>query len=446
MNNKIRNSLYMIMLYLTCSYTVNAQKAYSIDQLIDAAQKNSRQLSIKGYQVMEKTSKLREDGIRRYPSVTLDGSYQYNFKLPDISIPAGTIGSVSTGNGVEQLLPAQDSKFKVGEKGSYNVGINLYQPITQQFKLETGLAIDRADIKIGEQERVQTSRQLKIQMERLFYGALILRKTAEAERLKLALANAKLADGDASRSAGTSTPASLAGLKADIAGQEQTLLKLDLQLQDYLSEISMMTGIDVQQLQLQETDPSDKISNINDYQTSALQTPELQIAKLTREKAELGIKAIKQSNLPDFGIIAGYYRQQGSPVLPASSPYVGISLKWNIQDLFANKEIKIQRHAQLRQAEDNLAYTQQQLNLGVERAWRKIQQCSSLISAANKAVLFRKDELREQQDRLAAGFEIKSAVLETKVKLAQSETDLYTAKLQQAIAIAELNNISGKNQ
>ncbi|GGE41691.1 outer membrane protein TolC [Pedobacter psychrotolerans] len=446
MINQIKNSWHVILLCLICHYYSKAQTVYSVDQLIDAAKKNSHQLNIKQYQILEKTSKLHEDGIKRYPSVALDGNYQYNFKLPDITIPAGTIGMINTGNGTEQLLPAQDSKFTLGEKGNYNVGVNLYQPITQQAKLATAMAIDQTDIQIGKQESAQTALQLKLQVEQLFYGALILRKTSESGKLRIELAKAKLADGEASRMAGTSTAAGLAGLRADIANEEQALMKIDLQLQDYLSEISSLTAIDLQKLNLQEPVLNEKVTPINDSRSSAMLNPDFEIARLNKEKALLGIKAIKRSNLPDFGIVAGYYRQQGNPILPISSPYVGVSLKWNLQDLFTNREVQNQRQAQLKQAEENMAYTQQQIGLSVNRLSRKVAQCNALITAASKAVAFRKDELMEQQNRLTAGFEIKTVILETKVKLAQAETDLYSAKLQQAIAIAELENIVGKNK
>ena len=445
MINKIKNSWRVILLCFICYYS-KAQTAYSVDQLIHAAKKNSHQLNIRQYQMLEKTSKLHEDGIKRYPSLTIDGSYQYNFKLPDISIPAGTIGMINTGNGAAQLLPAQDTRFKIGEKGNYNVGFNLYQPITQQAKLATAMAIDQTDIQIGRQESVQTALQLTLQVEQLFYSALILRKTSESGKLRIELAKAKLTDGETSRMAGTVTAASLAGLRADIANEEQALVKTDLQLQDYLAEMSSLTGIDLQKLNLQEPVWNEKGIVISDYRSNAMLNPDLEIARLNKEKAILGIKAIKQGNLPDFGIVAGYYRQQGSPILPVSSPYVGISLKWNLQDLFANHELKNQRQAQLKQAEENMAYTQQQIGLTVDRLSRKVVQCNALITAAGKAVSFRQDELKEQQDRLTAGFEIKTALLETKVKLAQAEADLYTAKLQQAITIAELENISGKNK
>jgi hypothetical protein len=35
------------------------------------------------------------------------------------------------------------------------------------------------------------------------------------------------------------------------------------------------------------------------------------------------------------GLDINGWNQQGSPVLPASGPFAGVSFKWNIQDLFS---------------------------------------------------------------------------------------------------------------
>ncbi|GAA3990283.1 hypothetical protein GCM10022210_49780 [Mucilaginibacter dorajii] len=435
------------MVLLFGSFRLSAQSGYSLQQLIEAANKNNHLLAIKDYQVQEKVSKLKEDEIKKYPSPTLDGNYQYNFTLPDITIPAGALGAVSTGNGSSQLLPAQASKFSVGQKGSYNVGLNFYQPILQQFKINTGLAIDKTDIKLLQKEKEKTALQLQLAIEQLYYGTLIAQKQTEGETAKLELAKAKLYDTEGALAAGKTTKVNIAGLRADIAGQEQNLLKLSIQIQDYLGELSRLTNLSIDGLKLQEAEPDKTSLNpIDEYKSAASGNPDMEIARLNKEKALLGIKAARQSNLPDFGIVTGYYVQQGNPILPTSSPYVGISLKWNLQDLFSNKQVQNQRLFQLKQAEETMAYTKRQVDSDIDKAWRKIKQSDALILSAEKLVGYRKDALKEQLDKQAAGLDIKTTTLEIKSQLAEAEVNLYAAQLSNAIAIAELENLTGQTK
>jgi outer membrane protein len=446
MKLNMKGSLLLLVLLMLVRSFALAQQAptYSLRQLIDSATQNNHQLRIRHYQIQEKMGKLREDEIKRYPSATVDGSYQYNFRLPQISIPAGTIGSVTTATGAEQLLPSQASKFAIGNKGTYNVGINLYQPLTQQFKINTAIAANRLDIQLAHKEKDKAGLQLRLAIEQLYYGAVIAGKKQEAEQTKLQLSQARLYDAEGALTAGKSTSVDLTGLRADIAGIEQNVLKIDVQRQDYFSELERLTGLDIDGLEL----PGSGVDTVNldpaGYKDVAESSPDMQIASLNKEKALLSVKAAGQGNLPDLGVVAGYYVQQGSPVLPASSPYVGISFKWNIQDLFSNREIKSQRLSQLRQAEEALSYTRQQIGSDIDKAWRKVQQSHALVSAAKKLVAYRSAALKEQQDKLAAGMEIKAQILQTQSQLAEAEADLYAAKLSSVLAAAELKNLTGQ--
>ena len=444
MKLSIKSGLLILVFILQGYSHLSAQTSpgYSLQQLIDAAMNNSHLLSISEYRVQEKMSKLKEDEIKRYPSAILDGSYQYNFSLPEITIPAGTI---STGAGGSQPLPSEDRKFIVGEKSTYNIGLSIYQPITQQFKMSTGLSIDRTDIKLGQKEKEKTALQIQLTIEQLYYGALIAQKQEEGAMARLELAQASVYDAEGALAAGKTTVVSLSGLRAGISGEEQNLLKLEIQVEDYLTELGKLTNLRVLKLQITEPD-SMTVNHVDEYKLAATGNPDIEIARLNKEKALLGIKAAKQSNLPDFGVIAGYYVQQGSPLLPGNSPYVGLNLKWNIQDLFSNKQVQNQRQYQLKQAEETIVYTQQQVESDIDKAWRKVKQSDALIKAAQKLTGYRKEALKEQQDRQETGLDTKKVLLEVKSQLAEAEADLYAAQLSKALAIAALKNLTGQTK
>lgn len=448
MNHKIKTGLQLLGAILMGSLPVSAQSSsYSLQELIESAKKNNSLMTIKEYQVQEKISKLREDKIKRYPSAVLDGTYQYSFNQPEITIPAGSLGTIDTGNGENQMFPSQASKFPMGQKGNYNVGLNFYQPLTQLFKINTGLNIDKVDVKLGQAEKEKTALQLQLTVEQLYYGAIIAQKQTDATKAKIELAKSRLYDTEGALITGKTIKANLSGLLAIIANEEQNLLKIEFQLQDYLAELSRLTTFSIVALQPQDEEQNNMSTfAANDYKNLANNNPDMEIARLQKEKAELAVKATKESNLPDFGLVAGYYVQQGSPFLPKNSPFAGLSLKWNLQDLFSNNELKNQRQFQLKQAEETISYTQKQVNSNIDQTWRKIQLSQGLIAAAKKLVSYRKDALKEQQDKQDVGLDVRTALLEAKSQLAEAETDLYTAKLSNTIAIAELRNLAGQTK
>ena len=117
----------------------------------------------------------------------------------------------------------------------------------------------------------------------------------------------------------------------------------------------MKTGLMSTAIQLAESEPETiPLTDLATYKMDALNNnPDLQMAVIAKSKALLGISAAKQNNGPDVGLVAGYAYQLGNPVLPTNVQFVGINVKWNLQNIFSNKYVIRQREFQLKQAEEN---------------------------------------------------------------------------------------------
>jgi len=440
----------LVLLFLLCcgTHVLQAQEiaTYSLQQLTDSAEKNSHTLAGKDWQIKERSARIAEDKIKKYPSVNLNGNYVHNFILDRITIPAGTIGDVQLSPGNNVLLPNTDKTFKAGKYNTYLAGVNVYQPITQQLKINTGIEVDKADVALTEKERLKMSLQVKLAVEKLYYGALIARKQLEEAHAKLDLATSQYNDVEAALLAGKTIQPNRSGLQADIADQEQNILKLNIRAADYISDLVNLTGIGIDTLQLEEVEPmAYSLDPAQSYLSAAMSgNTDLQMANITKAKALMGIKAARQSNLPDLGLVGGYMYQSGNSILPADNPYVGINLKWNLQDLFSNKAIEKQRQAQARQADENIAGTRQQVRDDVEKAYRKVNESLALISVAQKAVVFRRQEMKLLEDKQAAGLVLKQDILSARSKLAKSESDLYAAQLSYRLAVSDLNFLTGQ--
>lgn len=440
--------LIQLPVALACCSLLNAQdnQSYSLQQLTDSALRNNHALAIKGWQVKEKQAKVKEDGIKKYPSVTVNGSYLYSINLNELTIPAGTIGAMELSPGNTVLLPSTDKTFTVGEHNLYTLGAMVYQPITQQAKIKTGLEIDKTDVTISEKEQFKVTLQIKQAIEKLYYGALIARKQREEAEAKLALEKSRLTDVENALLAGKTITTDKSGLQASIADQEQTILKLKIQEEDYIGDLANLTGINTHTLKLEEIVPAmQPLDSLDEYKNIAVNSnPDMQIAHLGKSKAILGIKAARQSNTPDVGLVGGYAYQVGTPLLPKNNPYLGVSLKWNLQDIFSNKQIAGQRELQLKQAEENILNTQQELNNNIEKVYRRIGQSQALIAVAQKAVIYQQAALKVQEDKQAAGMNVHTDLLNAKAMLAKAEADMYAAQLSYLIAISDLKILAGQ--
>ena len=434
---KYFTTITLIILLAAGKQTYAQTDTVTLDGAINAALQNNRMLKIKTMQVQQGEEKVKENEIKKYPSFLLNSTYLYNVNTSD-PLP------VSSTTGIP--LPIDDKYLQLGEHNIFNAAAVIYQPITEQGKIHTAINISKTDVLISEKEQKKVEQQVRQSVERLYYGSLINQKQKEEGTSKLEAAKIKLFDVESALLAGKTVNVDKAGLQANIADAEQTILQLDIQAHDYMDDLKQITGLTADNLFLANVDTTANAIPVLEESKSAafVNNVDMNIANLNSTKAELGIKAARQSYLPDVGFVGGYVYQRGNSVVPNNNPFAGINFKWNIQDVLSNRHVVKQRKIQSQQATENLANTREQLNTDVDKTYNKIIQSKNLIAVAQKAVNFRKEALKIQLDKDDAGLNTKVDILNAQSSLAKSQADLYAAELSYRLAVSELNILEGQ--
>ena len=438
MNTKKYIAGIAIMLLTAAANQTFAQTdTLTLDGAIDAAMQNNRLLSIRKLQVEEKQEKVKEDEIKKYPTLILSSTYLYNVNTSD-PFPSNSTTAFP--------IPIPDKYMQLGEHNTFNAAGLIYQPITEQGKIRTGIDISKTDVLITEKEKNKVAQQIRQSVERLFYGLLINEKQKVEAFSKLEAAKIKLHDVESALLAEKTVNVDKAGLLANIAEQEQTILQLNLQAQDYMDDLKQITGLNAHNLFLKNVDIiTSATPSLEESKSAALvNNIDINIASLNQKKADLGIKAAHQNYLPDVGLIGGYMYQTGNGVFPNNNPFAGINFRWNIQNVVANKHVVEQRRLLSKQANENFDNTREQLNTDVNKAYNKIIQVNHLVAVAQKAAYYRKEELKIQLDKSASGLNTNVDVLNAKSSLAKSEADLYAAQLSYRLALSDMKILEGK--
>jgi len=429
--------IVIMFLVATGKQTYAQADTLTLERAIDAAMQNNRLLNIKKIQVEEKQAKVKEDKIKKYPTAILSSTYMYNVNTSD-PLPLNSTTAVP--------VPIQDKYMQLGKNNTFNAAGVIYQPITQQGKIRTGINISKTDVLITEKEKKKVAQQIRQSVESLFYSLLINEKQKVEAVSKLEAARIKLYDVESALLAGKTVNVDKAGLLANIAEQEQTILQLDIQAQDYMDDLKQITGLTTHNLFLANIDPvAIAMPSLEESKSVAfVNNVDMNIANLNQTKADLGIKAARQSYVPDIGLVGGYFYQTGNNAFPNNNPFGGINFKWNIQDVLANRHVVKQRELISKQANENLANTREQLNTDVDKAYNKIIRLKNLIAVAQKAAYYRKEELKIQLDKSASGLNTKVDVLNAQSSLAKSEADLYAAQLSYRLAVSDLKILEGQ--
>jgi outer membrane protein len=417
----------------------------TLEKAVELALQNNHLLNVRKLQVAEKEAKISEDRIKRFPVASVSSAYQYNANLGELVIDQGSFGALPLG-GTTIQLPNEEKTFPLGKHHNFNAGVTLYQPITQLGKIRTGIEVAQTDAELARHEQSRASLQIRQAIEKLYYGLLITRKQEDEANAKIRLAQMRLYDVESALLSGKTIDVNKAGLQANIADEEQNLLKLRIQTEDYVADLKQLTGIQADSVSLAPVGNAGiAAGSLDNYlTTAATANTDIKIASLTEMKTQKAIRAAEQSNLPDIGLVAGYSYQTGNLLFPNNNPFVGAQFKWNVQDLVANKQVIRQRHLLSQQALENLANTQNQVKNDIAKTHRKLTQATALIAVAEKAVRYRTEELKVQTDKQASGLNLEADILSTRSLLAKAEADLLAAQLNYRLAYSDLQRLAGE--
>jgi len=450
-NSEVSKFLTVLILLTFIASNLMAQPApgkLNLKEVTEMALQNNHLLKIKQMQLSEKQQKINEDKVKYFPNVGIWSEYQYNTNLPGLTINQGSFGALPMGSNTISL-PDVDKTLEMGKHNTFNAGVTFYQPISQIPKINAGVRISKTELQIVQNEQSKAVMQIKQGVEKLYYGLLILQKQKEEAEIKLVLAMAKLKDVESAVTAGKSTESGKIGLNASIADEEQNLLKINIQIDDYSSDLMQLIGLSpTSKLTLDEISTENFVAE-NPLSIDSLlmesqsNNSDIKAATLLKAKTNFALDASKFSYLPDFGITGGYTYQQGNSLFPKNNQFIGLSLKWNIQDVFSNRFVHNQRRILLNQSDENILNTKEQVNNEVQKAYRRMRQANELIKLATKVVNYRKANFKIQSDKQISGLNLESDLLTTKADLAKAEADLFAAQLGYKLSYTDLQIVMG---
>ena len=420
---------------------------YNLDKLTEMALQNNHLLKITRLRVGENEEKVKEVQSKYLPQISINAGYLHVTDVPSINASKGSLGILPLSGGIKVPLPMQDLTIVQGEHDMSMAGVVLVQPVTQLTKIKTGVAFSEKETAIARKEAEKAELQIRQGIEKLYFGLLISMKQKEEILIKIDLVNSKLNDVENALASGKTIELNKTGLLANLADEEQNLLKINNQIEDYFADLKHQAGIPSDKqirieekinLGIQNTDNAEYYSN-----NAMTGNHELRIAYDKKEKAELGYTAAWKEYIPDLGIVAGYSYQPKIEYIPKNNFYVGAIFQWNVWDWGARKKVMNQRELLEQQADENIANVREQVSNDVEKAYRKLKHAVELIEVVEKVVKYRNQDFEFQNNKQESGLNLKTDRLSAKAALVKAETDLLSAKLNYRIALTELKILTG---
>ena len=241
----------------------------------------------------------------------------------------------------------------------------------------------------------------------------------------------------------------------DLLKIELAITNLESNLSDILTtenllkyNLSILMGLDTKtEIDISETLPNmeQKDNNLNQYLEKAFQNrSELKGLLLRKEQANIGSKIARTNFLPT--LMAGgtvNYDMPNQRVFPNMTSLtgtwnIGISLNWNLMDLYTNKEKVKESNLSFLKMNSVIEQAKEGLELEVSSDYNNYLQAKQKIQLAQKSVEQATENFRVEQNKFQTNTTTSTEFLTANTLLLQAKINLTTAIANTGLAYRKL--------
>jgi outer membrane protein TolC len=254
-------------------------------------------LKIARLKVAENEQKKAAEHSSYFPSLKNESNILHVTELQNISIPAGTFGTVGG-----FYVPSRNTIIPQGQDTFYSSGTQLSQPLTQLIQIHDANRIAAADVAISRDELRKAENELAVQVHSLYFGILIARLQKQSAEQETQYANENLRESENDIRNGNALKVAAIQGQATVLEGRQSVLTADLQISDLTAELNDLLGLPLDtKLELDAAVPAefDQRSREEYVQTAWSQNPQIKAAEDTVAKAQAAVASAKTAYIPD---------------------------------------------------------------------------------------------------------------------------------------------------
>jgi outer membrane protein TolC len=415
----------------------------TLPEAVHVALSQNHALKIARLKVTENEQKKAGQRSAYFPSIKNESNILHITELQSIGIRAGAFGTAGG-----SLVPAQGINLPQGQNTFFTSGTQVSQPLTQLIRIHQANQIAAAEVAVSRDDLKKAETEVALQVHTLYFGILIARLQKQAAEQQNAYATERLRESEEDVRNGSALNVAAIQGKAGLLESQQSVLTAQLQLSDLNTELNDLLGLPLDtQLNLDPAVPSSfELRPREEYLQSAWsENPEILAAEEAVRKAKAGVTAAKSAYIPDITAYARQSYQDGVPFLVRNFGTFGVNLTYDVFDFGKRRAAVRERDAQLAQAEENLRRLKDEVAVGIERDYNKLERTRSLVEVANQVVKLRQESERLAQNQLTQGVVQVSDRRQSTAATYKAQADYLQASLGYLLAWAELEQAVGRS-
>ena len=437
MKQKLICSKHLLLLLLLAASSFRAycqqEKILSLQDAISLGLKHSQQIKNDSLNLKIANSKLKQSKTNNLPQVSIAANF---LRLSD-NITPFTV-SLPTGNVVlnPQIL-----------NQSYNA-VQARQMIFAGGKLRNADKIAALEEQAITFDIQKSKSDLSYQMITLWYNLYSSKQTKKLLQSNIILLQNQKMDANNFVNQGILLENEVLKIDLAISTLESSLADIDNGILFLKNNLRILTGLDQNVLvDISEFLPENARNNENlsTLIAAAIRNrAELKVLSIRQQQATLGSKIAKSNYLPTLtGIGSFNYDQPNMRVFPNEATFTGtyfagLSLNWNITDLFTNKNKVAESKFGEQKLENAIEQAKEGIEIEVNADYNNYQSALQKIAIANKSIAQATENFRVEQNKFKANNASSTDFLNANTQLLNARIAFATAQAAADLAYQKL--------
>lgn len=413
-------------------------KKISLQEAFDLAAQNSKQLMVDSLKMQALDFKKKQAQNAMLPVVGVSTSYTRLSGNIDELPPINFMGKDIVLN--KQIL------------NQYNNRVSVQQPIFQGLKnWNTMKSIGQLKI-AADLDRQKDQQDIKLNVIQTYYNLYKLQQTKIVLDSNIAQTQVRVNDISKFKNAGLALNNDV--MRAELQKTNLLVSQADVESAIDITNFNMciLLGLDIS-TKIEVENPEvvkDANTTIQSLIASSYaDRAEFKAQDYRTKAADYQIKASKSAYMPTVSAVGnGYYNNPNQRIFPQENNFkatwdVGVSVSWNIMQLYTARAIVSDAKNQKAQLQQATAQIKDGISMEVNAAYETLKVALLKIDLAQRAIDQATENKRILDNRFGAQVALLSDVLEADQFLLQAQTNLLNAQADAAIANYKLQRSLG---
>jgi outer membrane protein TolC len=426
----------------------------ALDQAVALALERSKEAKLAQLRVSAAHASADAALDSRYPRVDAFGLSSYFSEPIDLKVREGALTPLLDGLGDRLGLgslsaagpfPPSDLTLVHGDYLESIGGVSMLQPLTQLWRIESGVRAARADLTGAQRGAARAALQIRVAVEQLYAGLNLEGRHRALCEARVAQAERRLKDAENAQRLGELLDDSVLGLRAELIEARSDLTRSDQQRARLMLRLADLIGRPgTTELALALELPEREAHPLEYWLEKVGQNPDRQVAAAVAEKAQAGVSAAKLARIPEVSAFLTGYAQDGMPLVPDRGAAVGLTLHWNVFDFGRTKSEIARSLAEQRLAETNRDRLEDEASREIRETYQDYLHGGELVALAEQAVAYRARASELARQNASTGLALEAKALAAEADLRKAEYDLAGARIQRHLALLNLYSLIGE--